>query len=157
MVRVNSKGRLETSYFLRDLVNRKILARVKRSVGVWHRLMTPFNHFFYLVPSKAYLDDLLDKIRSFSFVFCLATSSSPLSYNLNTGVSKMSILTFYLHISNIYHEGELPQEATVAKFATVQAEGDRQIKCEIEYDNLDLSKTKVFWWAVKDLNLRPTD
>ena len=32
------------------------------------------------------------------------------------------------HIKNIYTEGELVQEATVAKFATVQIEGDREVE-----------------------------
>lgn len=31
------------------------------------------------------------------------------------------------HIKNIFSEGELKQEATVAKFATVQMEGNRQV------------------------------
>lgn len=42
------------------------------------------------------------------------------------------------HIKNIFSEGELRQEATVAKFATVQTEGNRQVSREIEYYNLDV-------------------
>lgn len=42
------------------------------------------------------------------------------------------------HIKNIFSEGELKQEATVAKFATVQMEGDRQVTRDIEYYNLDV-------------------
>jgi len=42
------------------------------------------------------------------------------------------------HIRNIYKEGELKREATVAKFATVQNEGDRQVERNIEYFNLDV-------------------
>jgi len=41
------------------------------------------------------------------------------------------------HLSNIYKEGELSQEATVAKNATVQIESGRKVKREIEYYNLD--------------------
>lgn len=41
------------------------------------------------------------------------------------------------HISNIFEEGELSPEATVAKYATVQMEGERQIQREIEFYNLD--------------------
>jgi len=41
------------------------------------------------------------------------------------------------HLSNIYKEGELIQEATVAKNATVQMEAGRKVKREIEYYNLD--------------------
>ena len=42
------------------------------------------------------------------------------------------------HIRNIYHEGELSERATVAKFATAQQEGGRQVSRDIEYYNLDV-------------------
>lgn len=42
------------------------------------------------------------------------------------------------HITNIFKEKELKQEATVANFATVQIEGDRKIERKIEYFNLDV-------------------
>jgi len=41
------------------------------------------------------------------------------------------------HLTNIYKEGELNQEATVAKNATVQIEAGRTIKRDIDYYNLD--------------------
>jgi prophage maintenance system killer protein len=41
------------------------------------------------------------------------------------------------HLRNIYSEGELDRKATVAKNATVQPEGQRQVAREIEYYNLD--------------------
>ena len=41
------------------------------------------------------------------------------------------------HIGNIYKEGELAPEATVAKNATVQIEGNRQVRRQIEFYNLD--------------------
>lgn len=46
--------------------------------------------------------------------------------------------TISRHIKNVYSEGELMREATVAKFATVQMEGDRQVTRDIEYYNLDV-------------------
>ena len=46
--------------------------------------------------------------------------------------------TISRHIKNIYEEGELVREATVANFATVQNEGDRQVERNIEYYNLDV-------------------
>lgn len=46
--------------------------------------------------------------------------------------------TISRHIKNIFSEGELRQKATVAKFATVQMEGNRQVSREIEYYNLDV-------------------
>lgn len=42
------------------------------------------------------------------------------------------------HIRAIFKEGELTREATVAKYATVQKEGDREITRTIEYFNLDV-------------------
>ena len=41
------------------------------------------------------------------------------------------------HLSNIYKEGELSQEATVAKNATVQFEAGRKVQRDIDYYNLD--------------------
>lgn len=41
------------------------------------------------------------------------------------------------HLTNINKEGELVQEATVAKNATVQIEAVRKVKREIDYYNLD--------------------
>jgi hypothetical protein len=41
------------------------------------------------------------------------------------------------HLSNIYKGRELTREGTVAKNATVQKEGDREITREIEFYNLD--------------------
>ncbi len=42
------------------------------------------------------------------------------------------------HIKNVYEEGELPIEGTVAKNATVQNEGGREVMREIDFYNLDL-------------------
>ena len=42
------------------------------------------------------------------------------------------------HIRNVYKEGELKEEATVAKFATVQREGGRTVERDIEFYNLDV-------------------
>ena len=42
------------------------------------------------------------------------------------------------HIKNIFVEGELSQESTVAFFATVQQEGERQVERNIAYYNLDM-------------------
>jgi len=46
--------------------------------------------------------------------------------------------TISRHIKNVFEEGELLREATVAKFATVQIEGDRQVSRDIDYYNLDV-------------------
>ena len=42
------------------------------------------------------------------------------------------------HIRNIFNEGELEQNLTVAKNATVQMEGEREVRREIDYYNLDV-------------------
>ena len=42
------------------------------------------------------------------------------------------------HIMNIYQSKELNKEATVAKIATVQKEGERIVKRDVEFYNLDM-------------------
>ena len=42
------------------------------------------------------------------------------------------------HIKNVFEEGELPLEATVAKYATVQTEGARTVSRDLEFYNLDV-------------------
>ena len=46
--------------------------------------------------------------------------------------------TISRHIKNIFLEGELLAEATVAKFATVQKEGYRTVERQIDFYNLDV-------------------
>jgi prophage maintenance system killer protein len=66
------------------------------------------------------------------------------------------------HIKNIYKTRELNKEATVAKIATVQKEGEREVIREIEYFNLDVilsvgyrvdskQATQFRIWATKTL------
>jgi len=66
------------------------------------------------------------------------------------------------HIKNIFKSGELDERATVAKIATVQKEGKREVVRDIEYFNLDVilsigyrvdSKTATQFriWATKTL------
>ena len=42
------------------------------------------------------------------------------------------------HIKNVFEEGELEPEATVAKYATVQSEGGKRVARDIEFYNLDV-------------------
>jgi hypothetical protein len=71
--------------------------------------------------------------------------------------------TISRHIRNVFDEGELERQATVAYFATVQSEGARQVERQIEYYNLDviisvgyrvksLRGTQFRQWATKRLN-----
>lgn len=46
--------------------------------------------------------------------------------------------TISRHIKNIFSECELQQSTTVANFATVQNEGDRQVERQITFYNLDV-------------------
>lgn len=46
--------------------------------------------------------------------------------------------TISRHIKNVFEEGELNLNSTVAKFATVQMEGSRTIERNIDYYNLDV-------------------
>lgn len=42
------------------------------------------------------------------------------------------------HVRNVYDEGELSRDGTVANFATVQSEGERSVERDIEHYNLDV-------------------
>ncbi len=75
------------------------------------------------------------------------------------GVTKQNIS---LHIQNIFEEGELSPNSTVKNFLTVQQEGKRKVRREIEHYNLDMiisvgyrvkSKiaTRFRQWATKQL------
>jgi hypothetical protein len=43
-----------------------------------------------------------------------------------------------MHIRNIFEEGELSPEATIKNFLTVRREGNREVRREIEYYDLDM-------------------
>ena len=46
--------------------------------------------------------------------------------------------TISRHIKNVYSDKELLPAVTVAKFATVQIEGDREVERNLDYYNLDV-------------------
>jgi hypothetical protein len=48
------------------------------------------------------------------------------------------IKTIGKHIANVFRDGELDIDSTVAKIATVQPEGNRLIERNVEHYNLDL-------------------
>jgi len=48
------------------------------------------------------------------------------------------VKTIGKHITNVFKEGELSKEATVAKYATVQKEGKREVTRDVEHYNLDV-------------------
>lgn len=51
---------------------------------------------------------------------------------------KRDIKTIGKHINNVFSEGELDKNSTVANFATVQNEGGRTVSRQIEHYNLDV-------------------
>ncbi|CAG0999922.1 MAG: hypothetical protein HND27_05985 [Bacteroidetes bacterium] len=76
-----------------------------------------------------------------------------------------SVVSRYL--SNIYKEGELDKDSTVAKNATVQKEAEREIVRDIEYYNLDAILSVGYrvksqrgiqfrQWATQRLNVKMT-
>ena len=48
------------------------------------------------------------------------------------------VKTIGKHINNVFSEGELDENSTVAKFATVQNEGGRKVERSVEFYNLDV-------------------
>ena len=60
-----------------------------------------------------------------------------LTQKLMAGLFDVSVPTVSEHLKSIYAEGELVREATVRKFRTVQTEGSRQVRRELDYYNLD--------------------
>lgn len=48
------------------------------------------------------------------------------------------VKTIGKHINSVFVEGELPEETTIANFATVQMEGNRKVERSIEHYNLDV-------------------
>jgi hypothetical protein len=46
------------------------------------------------------------------------------------------------HIKHIFEDGELPEEATVRLFRTVQIEGEREVTREVECYNLETGDAK---------------
>ena len=69
---------------------------------------------------------------------CLVSESLWLSLNQIAALFERDKSVVSRHIRNIYKEGELEQNPTVANFATVQTKGSRQIERQIEYYNLDV-------------------
>ncbi len=61
-----------------------------------------------------------------------------LSLNQMTELFQRDKSVISRHIHNVYSEGELSPDSTVAKYATVQSEGKRKVSRDIEFYNLDV-------------------
>jgi len=68
----------------------------------------------------------------------LANETVWLPLDVMTELFQRDKSTVSRHIKNVFNEGELDHASTVAYFATVQTEGKRQIKRDIECFNLDV-------------------
>jgi hypothetical protein len=55
-----------------------------------------------------------------------------------SGLFQVSIPTISEHIKHIYDEGELLCKPTIRKYQTVQKEGTRQVKRQLDHYNLDM-------------------
>lgn len=63
------------------------------------------------------------------------------SYNFRWLIAELfqtTVPNISMHIRNIYEEGELSAEATVKNFLTVRREGDRDVRRELDFYNLDM-------------------
>ncbi|MBU1056182.1 MAG: virulence RhuM family protein [Proteobacteria bacterium] len=61
-----------------------------------------------------------------------------LTQQMMTELFQTSKQNISLHIQSIYEEGELLPEATVKKYLTVRFEGNREVRRELDYYNLDM-------------------
>ena len=61
-----------------------------------------------------------------------------LNRNQISNLFDRDVKTIGKHINNVFKDGELEKSSTVAKFATVQKEGEREITRNVEFYNLDL-------------------
>lgn len=61
-----------------------------------------------------------------------------LNRNQIAALFNRDVKTIGKHINNVFSEAELDREATVANFATVQMEGDREVERQVEHYNLDV-------------------
>ena len=60
-----------------------------------------------------------------------------LTQKVMAGLFDVSVKTVSEHLKNIHEEGELDPEATIRKFRTVQTEGSRQVRRQLDHHNLD--------------------
>ena len=61
-----------------------------------------------------------------------------LTQNQIAEIYKTTQQNISLHINNIYKDNELEKDSTNKKFLLIQAEGNRQVKRNIDHYNLDM-------------------
>ena len=63
--------------------------------------------------------------------------------------------TISRHIRNVFLESELNRSATVAKFATVRQEGNRQVERQLEYYSLEaISTGSLIGWKSRQRRMQ---
>jgi len=60
-----------------------------------------------------------------------------LSQKLMAALFEVDVRTVSEHLKNIFEQGELPSEATIRKFRIVQTEGQREVRRNVDFYNLD--------------------
>lgn len=80
-------------------------------------------------------EDENDKIKIETFLY---DETLWLPLNKIAELFEKNKMTINEHIKNIYAEGELEKNSTIRNFLTVQNEGSRSVKRNIDYYNLDL-------------------
>lgn len=60
-----------------------------------------------------------------------------LTQKMMAALFDVAIPTINEHLDNIYKAGELQENSTIRKFLTVQKEGSREVKRDLEHYNLD--------------------
>jgi hypothetical protein len=68
----------------------------------------------------------------------LADETVWLSQALIAELFQTSVPNINMHIRNVFEEGELQPEATLKKFLTVRQEGNRAVRRQLDYYNLDV-------------------
>lgn len=61
-----------------------------------------------------------------------------LTQQLMAELFQTTVPNISMHIRNIFEEGELLPEATIKKFLTVRQEGNREVRRELDFYNLDM-------------------
>jgi hypothetical protein len=91
--------------------------------------LTPYNSEFFLFQTEDGHTRIVVKFNGETVWLCLIQMADLFSRDKSV-ISK--------HIRNVFEEGELQESSTVAKLATVQKEGSREVSREIEFYNLDV-------------------
>jgi hypothetical protein len=97
---------------------------------VWVKETVPAG-FFHGTQSKAVLDDAV------RVEVCYESETSWLDQRRMAELFGVDVRTVSYHLKEVYASEELSPEATLRRIWSVQREGNREVRREIEFDNLD--------------------